>query len=369
MDYNQLSDFDQSPEMLRERGKSMLISADSSQRSEGISCIMMAYSYGDSEATYLVGYLMLKGVLKPVSGDPEERALSILCDAAQKGNVQARSLLNSYCVNRYSNTLQNKETKSGPLVDFDGKPIVIKRKGVLTPVDAVLEYTAGMNVLTLNANILFLGDLDLKNRELFERSVLEGIKMWQGDYTVFGNQQLKVIVNLTTEIRIFDNVLIIPLTEAIGQSAKKFAHAIGTKQSKERADLLLQEKRSFASGGLKWTTKSRKTICIQSENGRFDDYEEIKHVAKHEFGHALGLGDLYKSKSDQLNGVDKGTYFELDGFYISNSFYNLVMCDHHGPISNNDIEMVVLAFRENKAQLYQPGNFKGVISKALGRGN
>lgn len=65
----------------------------------------------------------------------------------------------------------------------------------------------------------------------------------------------------------------------------------------------------------------------------------------------------------------EGSQRELDGYYLTDKFYNLVMCDHYGPISNNDIEMVVLAFRENKAQLYQPGHFKSVISKALGRGN
>jgi hypothetical protein len=101
----------------------------------------------------------------------------------------------------------------------------------------------------------------------------------------------------------------------------------------------------------------------------FDDYEEIKHVAKHEFGHTLGLGDLYASAKDSLEGVEKGSFIELDGYAIQDRFYNLVMCDHHGPISNNDIEMVVLAFSKNKEQLYQPGELKRKISSALGKGN
>jgi hypothetical protein len=67
--------------------------------------------------------------------------------------------------------------------------------------------------------------------------------------------------------------------------------------------------------------------------------------------------------------VKKGSYTELDSFAISDKFYNLVMCDHHGPISNNDVEMVVLAFRENKLQLYQPSKLKDKISSALGKGN
>ena len=43
---------------------------------------------------------------------------------------------------------------------------------------------------------------------------------------------------------------------------------------------------------------------------------------------------------------------------INDKFYNLVMCDHHGPISNNDIEMVVLAFRENKVDHHTAEAFK-----------
>ena len=93
------------------------------------------------------------------------------------------------------------------------------------------------------------------------------------------------------------------------------------------------------------------------------------HVAKHEFGHALGIGDLYRCVDDSLFGVETGTYTELDSYAISNMNYNLVMCDHHGPISNNDIEMIILAFRENKFQLFQNGKIKGKISSALGKGN
>lgn len=59
----------------------------------------------------------------------------------------------------------------------------------------------------------------------------------------------------------------------------------------------------------------------------------------------------------------------LDGYYISNNYYNLVMCDNKGPISNNDIEMIVLAFQNNEEQLYQKKGAADKISQALGRGN
>jgi hypothetical protein len=44
------------------------------------------------------------------------------------------------------------------------------------------------------------------------------------------------------------------------------------------------------------------------------------------------------------------------------------MSDERGIISNNDIEMVLLAFSENCMQCYQPRG-KMQISEALGKGN
>jgi hypothetical protein len=108
---------------------------------------------------------------------------------------------------------------------------------------------------------------------------------------------------------------------------------------------------------------------MQSRDGKFDDYETLSQTAKHEFGHVLGLGDLYDSPIDSYSGVEKGTYKELDNYLITDKLYHLAMCDNIGPVSNNDIEMVVLAFRENKQQLYQKVKKRDKISEALGKGN
>ena len=110
-------------------------------------------------------------------------------------------------------------------------------------------------------------------------------------------------------------------------------------------------------------------IFLQGKDGKFDDLAELEAVTTHEFGHVLGLGDLYSSQVDGLFGVKEGSFLELDCYALGNDRYNLVMCDHHGPISNNDIEMVFLAFLENKLQFYQPMGKNKRISRALGRGN
>ena len=294
-----------------------------------------------------------------------------MCSSANSGCIQARAFLNAYCEERYqeeNDDLQVIESND-TLVDFYGKPIKINRQGVFTPVDAVLTNEDGLNVLTLSANIMFLYGEEITNPEKFEQSVYDGILAWQGEYEVFGGQKLKVRIRLTNDDNVFDNLLIMPITTEFGATIQSASNVIGTKKSKLQVSDVMMNKRSFATSGLKWTVNSRKLICLQSRDVKFDDYEELMHVTKHEFGHVLGLGDLYESAVDSLGGVKKGTYAELDSYIINNKFYNLVMCDHHGPISNNDVEMVILAFRENKMQLYQPGKLKGKLSSALGKGN
>jgi hypothetical protein len=88
-------------------------------------------------------------------------------------------------------------------------------------------------------------------------------------------------------------------------------------------------------------------------------------VAKHEFGHVLGLGDLYPSRLDGYPGVPFGTHPLLDAYSIRPNWYHLVMCDHYGVISGKDVEMVMLAFREGREQLYQKVKPKDRISDAL----
>ncbi len=263
------------------------------------------------------------------------------------------------------------QEKTGPLVGFDGKRIRINRKGIFTPVDVELEYTGKENILKISANILFLEDYSEDiDMDTLRSAVLEGMSAWAGEYEVFGNQKLQVKVELTADDRLLDSVYVIPLTEGMSDEIVAARKIFASAEESKKFESFIRQKRSFAGLGIKrWSVNSLKVIAVQSADGNFDDYEEIMHVAKHEFGHVLGLGDLYQSPQDGLDGVAEGTYGETDKYHLFDRVYNLVMCDHHGPISNNDIEMVVLAFSENCMQNYQISRAGQKISEALGKGN
>ncbi|MBE6756476.1 MAG: hypothetical protein E7555_08475 [Ruminococcaceae bacterium] len=361
-------------ELKREIGKAYFFNSDGDKEKEkyGLKLINEACAANDPEAAYIMSRLILDGMIRTSAKDPVEQALSLMCAAANNGYIQARTYLNAYCEHRYAeeyDDLPVEKHPEGVLADFDGKPIKINRQGIFTPIDAVLEYKDGKNVLTLSVNVIFMYGEEFSERKKFEQAVCDGIRAWEGEYTVFGGQKLSVRVVLTRDGNVFDNLVVMPVMGNLSSTILALNDVIGTNEKKRQIRETIEDKRSFAVSGFKWSVNSRKFIYIQSEDGKFDNYEEIMHVSKHEFGHSLGLGDLYSSKKDFLGGVAKGKYAELDSYAIRDRFYNLVMCDHHGPISNNDVEMVVLAFRENKMQHYQPSRIKGKISTALGRGN
>lgn len=356
----------------RELGKAYILdkTADQEKREMGLRLLLEAVEERDPEACYVLARLLLDGVLSHAGDDPVDAALELLCMSANSGFLQARSFLNGFCDKRYQRVRGLSallRPKKSCLVDFDGEPIHISCRGIRTPIDAVLTQENGRAVLNLSLNVLFLGEEELADPQRFRQAIIEGIMLWQGDYEVFNGQPLSVRIQVTQKPRLQDSLIIAPLTQDVADMALSMCGIVGGLERDLKA--AMSSKRSFAFSGVKWTTTSRKFICMQSRSGKFDEYDDLRHIAKHEFGHALGLGDLYANEGDNLAGVEAGAYAELDCYRVTDKYYNLVMCDHNGPISNNDIEMVVLAFRENRMQLYQPGPLKDAVSAALGKGN
>ena len=346
--------------------------ASDESKAEGFALIKKAAMNRYPVAMYTYGILLVSGREGNDIPDRVDRGMSYIWNAERLGITRARKFIDEYCEARYKASFARKlqTVPPMPLVGFDGKVIKINRVSRLTPIDVRLDYINGENILEIGVNLEFVQtETPLPDEAGFYGAVIQGIKDWEGEYIVFGGQKLKVRINISTEDRLFDKILIMPVTTDVADTASKVADFIGGKRG-EMMESVVKHKRSVAGIGIrKWTVRSRKMILVQSKNGRFDDLHEIRCAARHEFGHVLGLGDLYPSRSDGYPGVVKGTFRELDPYYINNKFYNLVMCDEHGVISNNDIEMVVLAFQNNEMQHYQQTPLKGSVSKALGKGN
>ena len=358
----------------RETGKLLLFSpnATAEDKKQGMSLLFNACNAKDPEAQYLVGKMLIDGKISFRLGDSKRRGISLLCAAANRGYLPARTELNKYCMDQYESKYAAADECSGPLKDFDGKIIQIDHSGALVPVDAHLEYRDGKNILRFDLNLCLLNDESTeKGQKQLLQAIIRGIKMWEGEYTVFGGQKLTIRINITTEDRVWDNLIVFIVAGDNLETMKKILKTVPGKRAADTQQTMIRQKRSAAIGGIrKWSVRGRKIIYLTSDTVAFDDYDEISHVIKHEFGHVLGLGDLYAESGRGLPGVPAGSYEELDCYAIKDKLYNLVMCDHHGPISNNDVEMVVLAFSENRMQNYQVSKIiKGEISEALGRGN
>ena len=368
------SDDFKNPEFCREYAKKLLATGDPETREYALSLLIKAMKKGDAQALFLVADFIIRG--EPgivIKGDRTETAKLLMADSAQLGYLPAQALLNRVFDQKYHRTIDEKhfENHAGPLVDFDGNVIKIDRKGVFIPVDAALTYDEEQgNVLTLCLDVHFSETIcSREDSEKLKDIIVQGIKLWEGDYTVFGGQHLKVKTDVTQSQKKFDNVRFIIWNNDLLEQVTQLVERLPEFKQKKQKLSIFKDRRANTFFGNRWKAHNRKMIFLMEDNQGKVDYDDLMHTVKHEFGHVLGLGDLYSSLCDDLEGVAPGTYYELDCYHIGQKAYYSVMCRHVAPVTNNDIEMIVLAFMENEGQAYQKQRGFKSVSHALGKGN
>lgn len=252
---------------------------------------------------------------------------------------------------------------------FDGKPIEIEKKGLFYPVSMELSEKDGRDYLHISINSYFASTLEEGQLTIsdWKECIFHGFQEWAGEYTVFGGQKLTVTVT-TSEVEkpSIDSVPILCLSE---DKAKEFISQYAAQNQQSSIKEALLQQRSFSTtmieGVVSWNSILPRYIVLMPS--AFVDEHTLQRTAKHEFGHILGLGDSYKDSSLGYQGV--GMYHDILPYYCEHKGFNMVM-DNCGPVRNNDIEMVILAFFTNRFQNYQSiQNANAAISLALGRGN
>ena len=252
------------------------------------------------------------------------------------------------------------------IYDFNNKPLKIKKKGKIYPVDVELTEE-GKDVLNISVNICFwelVSDMDADLSE-WKKAVIEGIRDWGGEYKVFGDQPLSVRISVEETDKIIDSVIIAVYDEEMSKTVVDQCGKLNYKKINE----LFGQGRSCAVKGLPiigWKSYAPRLVCLMHPTLR--DLNYARAASRHEFGHVLGLGDLYKDPENGLQGVDGGAYKDIEKYYLGDSYYNMVMCNN-GPVRDNDIEMLLLAFETDKFQNYQKQKKRDKISEALGKGN
>lgn len=330
--------------------------ASAQEKRKAFGFIKWAAEKEDAEAMYLLGKLLEDGFVPFVNGaKPSGR--KYLYEASLEGYEEAKACLDRICRKQYYEDItKDKEIpEPHPLTDSDGWMFAIKERKNRSGVTSKLVYDRGINILYIKVRVNMVIDQSCaEDMEMLKMSVENGFKSWAGLFQVFGNQLIEVKVNveftedtigavairqmLPVDKRLRFLPLVTPTTEAIARARGEGKYSV----------TLFDRK--------KWSRSCKKTVYLDNSMGVLD-CKKVQKAIMHEAGHIFGLGDL--------ENVAWKTYQELDPYWIYDDKYNLVMSRNGGLVSNNDIEMMLLAFDKNMVQDYHGEN----TSKALGRGN
>lgn len=297
---------------------------------------------------------------------------SLFYYGVRKKVLHADEALESFCAREYSGLMEKRGIRPvhfSHLIDHKGRYIEIHRSSRLCPVQAELTSEDGVHTLTLTVRLRFLIPDEIERDGEFMDRICEGIGAWSGTYEVFGGQELHVRVRIDESRGCGAKLWVLPVPDELREMIVELLKGLPGKNIK-RAMGLLRDKRSYALfSTVLWKVFAPKMIVMLKTADNTKDLNELSWVATHEFGHILGIGDLYADPESKLMGVEPGSFGELDCYALGNKRFYSVMCMHNAPIRNNDMEMVLLALTENRYQRYQKDKLGKRISPALGRGN
>lgn len=249
--------------------------------------------------------------------------------------------------------------ESEPLTDENGEEIAFDCSGKEYPVEAVLHRENGKTYLDLNAKIRFVYPPAAKYRHfahIFENAVRKGLKAWEGTYSVFDGHKVTFRVNLTEDPEADGKY--VPISPADRNDYYNIESSL--------PDL---SEDSFVRGAVfqqkQWSPSSDKNIVILNENQRYSFALSVEHVTKHEFGHVLGVGDVYNKRSGEIETVQPEIYRNLKPYFCGHNYFLTMDGSAAAPVSDLEAEMVLRAFLEKQYQSFitEPGREK--ISSAL----
>ena len=230
------------------------------------------------------------------------------------------------------------------------------------PVSAVLHETKEGFTLTLQASVHFAdrrGEKDGMSFRQNKNRALAGFRSWSGKYLLRSGKTLCVRVILRETKKRRGALQVTFLDYGTLKAAETFAGRGKTGMKLRRA----LRTPGFTFAGLraeKWRPWKGRWIGLRTDMEMFS----VEEISRHEFGHILGLGDMYRDPVMGLKGIS-GNVAELYADFADKGGRCRAVMDSNGPVTPLDAEMMLLAQMTGRFQQYQKQKGRGNVSAVL----